>query len=425
VTAPSEPRVNILLVDDRPDNLFVLEAVLEPLGQNLVRATSGKQALQQVLENDFAVILLDIQMDDMDGFETADLIRTRKRSRHTPIIFMTAYEEERFRPEKAYALGAVDYLLAPIIPEVLRAKVTTFVELFWKTEQMRQQGERLRQLERLEFERRLDEEKLRLTEERYREISRQSAELEQRVRERTRDLEEANRQLQRSNHELEQLAYVASHDLKEPLRKVRIYLQLLQERYRGRLDARADEFIGHAVDSAGRLQALVNDLLAFARVDSRGGARAPASCEAAFDQAAANLEAAIQESRAAVTRTALPTVCGDGTQLVQLFQNLLDNAIKFRGEAAPAVHVTAERRGNAWRFAVRDNGIGIEQQLSDRLFVLFGRLHRARAYPGTGIGLAICKKIVEGHGGEIGVESEPGRGATFWFTLPALEEQQP
>ncbi|MHB8736910.1 MAG: sensor histidine kinase [Terriglobales bacterium] len=439
MTVSAEPKANILLVDDRRENLLVLEVTLEELGQNLVSATSGQQALRHLLDSDFAVVLLDIQMEDLDGFETAHLIRAQERSRHTPIIFMTAYENDRFPPEKAYALGAVDYLLKPIVPDILRAKVAGFVELFQKTEQVKRQAERLRQMERRDFERRLDEEKLRLAEERYRETSRLNAELERRVRERTLDLEAANRELQRevaehqrtaeelrrSNRELEQFAYVASHDLREPLRKVRIYLQLLQERYRGRLDEKADRFIAYAVDSAGRMQALVNDLLAFARVGSRGNPARPTDSAAACDQALANLEPAIRESGAVVTRTALPLVRGDAGQLVQLFQNLLGNAVKFRAEKSPAVQVTAERRGSAWRFAVRDNGIGIDPQYRDRLFVLFQRLHSSREYPGTGIGLAICKKIVERHGGEIGVESEPGQGATFWFTLPALEDQQP
>jgi signal transduction histidine kinase len=437
MTLSSEPKGNILLVDDRPENLLVLEVTLEELGQNLVAATSGQQALKQLLDQDFAVVLLDIQMEGLDGFETARLIRAQKRSRHTPIIFMTAYEIDRFSPENAYALGAVDYLLKPIVPDILRAKVASFVELFQKTEQVKRQAERLRQMEHREFERRLDEEKLRLAEERYHETCRLNAELERHVRERTLDLEAANRELQRevaehqrtaaelrrSNRELEQFAYVASHDLREPLRKVRIYLQLLQERYRGRLDDKAEQFIAHAVDSAGRMQALVNDLLAYARVGSRGNQPGPTDCVAAYDQAVANLEAAIRESEAVVTRTALPTVRGDSVQMVQLFQNLLANAIKFRTDRIPAVHVMAERRGSVWRFAVRDNGIGIDPQDGGRLFVLFQRLHRTQEYPGTGLGLAICKKIVERHGGEIGVESEPGRGASFWFTLPAIEDQ--
>ncbi len=436
---PPATAVNILLVDDRPANLLALEAILAGPGRNLVKAASGEEALRHLLRDDFAVVLLDVRMPVLDGFETAKLIRGRDRTRHTPIIFLTAEADPQFPVLQAYALGAVDYLLKPLVPEILRAKVAGFVELFRKTEQIKQRAERLRQMERREFERQLAEEKLRQAEERYRETQRLNEELERRVAERTRDLEAANRELQRevaehrrtaaelrrSNRELEQFAYVASHDLKEPLRKVRVYLQLLQDRYRGRLDDRADQFIAHAVDSAGRMQALVNDLLAYARVGSRGKPLGPTDSAAAFDQAVANLEAAVEENGAVVGRGDLPVVWGDGTQLVQLFQNLVGNAVKFRGDRTPEVRVEAERRGAVYRFIVRDNGIGIDPQYADRLFVPFQRLHGTREYPGTGIGLAICKKIVERHGGEIGVESEPGQGATFWFTLPAVEGQQP
>jgi light-regulated signal transduction histidine kinase (bacteriophytochrome) len=421
-----DPPVNILLVDDQPANLLALEATLADLGENLVRASSGQEALRQLLRDDFAVILLDVQMPVLDGFETARLIRGREKSRYTPIVFLTAYGDSRFTVADAYALGAVDFLVKPLVPIILRAKVQAFVELFRKTEQVRRQGERLREMERQEFERRLTEEKLRLAEERYRETQRLNEELEQRVRQRTAELErevgERKRmlaELTRSNRELEQFAYVASHDLKEPLRKVRVYLQLLQRRCGEVLGEQGGQYLAYAVDAAERMQTLVQDLLAYARVGSRGNALAPVDCATVFAEAVANLEAAIQESGAALTCGALPTVEADRTQLVQLFQNLLGNAIKFRGEHPPVVRVEAVHNQTEWLFTVRDNGIGIDRRYVDRLFVLFERLHNRSEYPGTGLGLAICKKIVERHGGRIGVESEPGKGSTFWFTLPA------
>jgi light-regulated signal transduction histidine kinase (bacteriophytochrome) len=226
-------------------------------------------------------------------------------------------------------------------------------------------------------------------------------------------------ELTRSNHDLEQFAYVASHDLKEPLRKIHVYLQLLERRCGSLLDAEAHRFVGFAVDAAGRMQALVQDLLAYSRVGSRGKPFSPIDTAAAFDEAVANLETAIREAGGRVTRGPLPTVRGDATQLVQVFQNLLANALKFRGAAAPVVHVAAQPAEGHWRFGVRDNGIGIDPRYADRLFVLFQRLCSRSEYPGTGIGLAICKKIVERHGGRIGVQSELGKGSTFWFTLPA------
>jgi PAS domain S-box-containing protein len=231
-------------------------------------------------------------------------------------------------------------------------------------------------------------------------------------------LEKKTEELARSNRDLEQFAYVASHDLQEPLRMVTSYVQLLARRYKGKLDSDADEFIRFAEDGATRMWKLINDLLAYSRVGMRSQEPKPTDCEAALLQSLDSLRMAVEENGAMVTRDPLPTVMADPLQLVQLFQNLIGNAIKFRGNEPPRIHVSASRNGDGWIFSVRDNGIGIDPEYAERIFIIFQRLHSREKYAGTGIGLAICQKIVERHGGRIWVESELGKGATFYFTVP-------
>ncbi|HEV8410501.1 MAG TPA: ATP-binding protein [Gemmatimonadaceae bacterium] len=229
----------------------------------------------------------------------------------------------------------------------------------------------------------------------------------------------AEQELKRSNEELERFAYVASHDLQEPLRTVASFVQLLERRYGATLDADAKDFIGFAVDGAKRMQQLIDDLLAFSRVGRLGGAFVPIAADVSVDISIENLGAAITESNAVIERGELPVVLGDATQLRLLFTNLIGNAIKFSGPARVVVRISAVRDGSFWRFSVSDNGIGIDSQYFERIFVIFQRLHLREDFAGTGIGLAICKKIVERHGGRIWVESEPGKGSTFSFTLRA------
>ncbi len=230
--------------------------------------------------------------------------------------------------------------------------------------------------------------------------------------------------LSRSNAELEQFAYVASHDLQEPLRMVTSYMQLLQRRYQGELNSNANEFIGFAVDGAMRMKVLINDLLAFSRVGTRGKPFEPVALEDVLKQVTEALQMVITENGANITHDPLPEVSGDETQLCQLFQNLISNGLKFRGDAPPEIHIGARREEDQWLFSVRDNGIGIDTEYFDRIFIIFQRLHGKQDYPGTGIGLAICKKIVQRHQGRIWVESQPGQGSTFYFTLPTLGDDE-
>jgi light-regulated signal transduction histidine kinase (bacteriophytochrome) len=224
--------------------------------------------------------------------------------------------------------------------------------------------------------------------------------------------------LERSNQELEQFAYVASHDLQEPLRMVSSYTQLLARRYQGKLDADAHDLIHYALDGAERMQRLITDLLAFSRVGTRGKPFAPTDCEVVLAQVLDNLKMTVQETGAVITHDPLPPIMADDSQMAQLFQNLMGNALKFRGEAPPQIHLNAEFQGQEWRFSVRDNCIGIAPEFFDRIFIIFQRLHGREEHTGTGIGLAVCKRIVERHGGRIWVESQVGAGSTFYFTIP-------
>jgi len=235
-------------------------------------------------------------------------------------------------------------------------------------------------------------------------------------------LRETMKELERSNAELERFAYVASHDLQEPLRMVASYTQLLEKRYKDRLDRDAHEFIDFAVDGAKRMQQLINDLLAYSRVGTRGKTFEATDCEAVLNAAIANLDVAIRESKAKVTHDPLPAVMADEGQLVQLFQNLIGNGIKFHGKKLPCVHVSAKPNGDKWVFSVKDNGIGIDPQYYERIFIIFQRLH-GEEYPGSGTGLAIAKRIVERHGGRIWIESQPDIGTTFHFTMPFKGEK--
>jgi PAS domain S-box-containing protein len=250
-------------------------------------------------------------------------------------------------------------------------------------------------------------------------LTRNRDRLEELVKERTDELKEYAENLKRSNEDLERFAYIASHDLQEPLRNVVSFSQLLARRYQGKLEPDADEFIGYIVEGGKRMQDLVHDLLEYSRVNTRGAPFQPTECEEVVDRVMQNLFFTIQESNATIETASLPRVLADPGQLSMVFQNLLTNAIKFRREEPPYIHISAEQSGDMWQFSVRDNGIGIDPAFSNRIFEIFQRLHTRDKYPGTGVGLAIVKKIIERHGGQIWVESEEGKGSTFSFTLPA------
>jgi PAS domain S-box-containing protein len=506
VSESVQERTKLLLVDDDRDNLLALQAVLEPLGQELMLAASGLEALRLCLEHDFAAMLLDVRMPEMDGFETAELIRARKRSSHTPILFLTGYrsDEQLFR---GYDLGAVDFLFKPIVPEILQSKVAAFVELSRKEQLLRRKTEALERTEQkfravleaapdamvitdengviqlansrtdslfgYERERLLGAnidslisawpsiaavEKTLLNgssisevrvsgsrrdrssfpaqitispfqadgkflttairdateqvqaEER---ILRVNAELEKRVAERTADL-------MRSNDALRQFAWAASHDLQEPTRMVLAYSQWLSRTALEKLNDKEREMLACVEENGQRLQRLLGALREYIYISESGDEPWTAvDCNAVVQTVLANLKGVIKEAQAKIHCDPLPSVQSIEILLVQLFQNLIGNAIKYRAAGRiPEIAIAGSRREDgACVFSVSDNGIGIEPKHREYVFNVFKRLH-GRHYAGTGIGLAICKAAVERLGGRIWVESVPGEGSTFLFSLP-------
>jgi PAS domain S-box-containing protein len=504
-TAPE--KVKLLLVDDDRDNLLALQAVLEPLSEDLMLAESGLEALRLCLDHDFAAILLDVRMPEMDGFETAEMIRARNRSSKTPILFLTAYrsDEQLFR---GYDLGAVDFLFKPIVPEILQSKVSVFVELGRSEQLLRRQAEalaRTQQKFRSVLEAAPDAmvitdedgiiqlansrtdalfgypreqliglnirclipqwECLRLpndadsgqqgtgtrlsavrrngsafpaeitsspfatgdgllvttairdateqvrAEERIRRIN---VELEKRVAERTLDLT-------RSNEALRQFAWAASHDLQEPIRMVLSYTQWIAKSATSRLEASEAKMLQFVQDNATRMGTLLDALRQYIYISESGDQEIErVDCNAVVRTALSNLQGAIDEAGAGVECEPLPVIDSVEVLLLQLFQNLIGNAVKYRSSEPPQVRIFAELQDGAWVFSVKDNGIGIEPHSLEYIFGVFKRLH-GKKYSGTGIGLAICKAAVDRLGGRIWAESQPGAGSNFYFALPNIK----
>jgi signal transduction histidine kinase len=405
--------INILIVDDEPKNLTVLESVLTDPSYRIVRAASADEALLALIDREFALLVLDIQMPGMTGFELAQMIKTRKKTAHVPIIFLTAYYNEDAHVLEGYDTGAVDYLHKPVNPAVLRSKVSVFADLFRKNREVVAANSVLSN----EIERR------RRIEEQLRELNQT---LEDRVAERTQELRQHAARLRRANEALEEFAYAASHDLQEPLRNVAIYAQLFTKRYGANLNEEACRFLGVINEGAQRMGQLISSLLEYAQADYLDEPTPTSDGEEVFGQVLQNLNRSVEESRAAITHDTLPSVPIKAVHLAQLLQNLIGNAIKYKKDGEPVrVHVSANQDSGEWHFSITDNGVGIETQYQAKVFDLFKRLHNPRGeYAGAGMGLAICQRIVERYGGRIWVDSEVGHGATFHFTIPGLSATQ-
>jgi signal transduction histidine kinase len=370
---PEGDKASILIVDDHEENLEAFEAILQDLGQNIVKARSGEEALRRLYHQDFAVILLDVRMPGMDGLETAALIRARPRSRHIPIIFVTAFDDPLERITRGYSIGAVDYIVKPVHPEILRSKVRVFVELFLKT----------RSLEREVQERRRAEEELRA-----------------------------------ANRELEAFSYSVSHDLRGPLRAITGFSEILLEEYADKLEGgMGRDCLNRIADGARQMDALIQDLLTFSRLGRDRIELTEVDPAEVLSESIARVE--VGQADIAIQGPFAP-LRANRVLLTQVFYNLISNAVKFVPPGVrPVVRIRSERHGERVRIWVEDNGIGIAPEYHDRIFRVFERLNPSSGYPGTGIGLAIVRRAMERMGGKVGLESSPGQGSRFWIELPA------
>jgi two-component system, sensor histidine kinase and response regulator len=388
-------KISILLVDDQPGKLLSHQVLLRDLGAEVVTAESGLKALECLLHTDFAVILLDVQMPQMDGFETAALIRQRPRFEHTPIIFVTGYSTNDMDRLKGYDIGAADYLFLPIIPEVLRAKVRVFVEL------ARQRMIIEKQAQRLAVHSRKQDEQIET-------------------------IQKLNERLKIANADLESFCYSVSHDLRAPLRAIQNYSNILLEECVAKIDEEGQRCLNRIVKSARHLDNLVHDILSYSQ-HSRGDLQ---NQKVQLDQvvnAVIEQNPALQPTRVELSiQGPLPEVCANESSLIQCFSNLLSNAAKFvPAGIKPTVKVRSESCDESVRIWIEDNGIGIDPAYHDKIFGVFERIpNESMDYPGTGIGLAIVRKAVERMGGKVGVVSQLGRGSRFWMEFQKIHAHQ-
>ncbi len=363
-------RPKILVVDDRYENLLATEKVLKPLEAEIFKASSGNEALSLVLRHNFAIVLLDVQMPEMDGFETAMLMQEHESMHNVPIIFVTAISKEEKYAEQAAEIGAVDYIFKPINPEILKSKVKVYLDLY-------QQREEILKL---------------------------------------------NATLKQSNEELERFAYICSHDMQEPVRMMNAYAGLLSESTEGQLDEGAARYVRFIRDNASRMQKMIQDILKFSRIGREDIKIERVDCQRIFDETLEEFDDIVTAKGAKVTHTPLPVIGTSATLMRVLFQNLIGNGLKFQdGSRPPEIDVSAVRDGDNWIFNIRDNGIGIDPAFNAKVFTIFQRLNREDDYPGTGIGLSTCRKFVQLCGGDIRFKSTPGQGTIFTVTLPAKE----
>ena len=417
----------ILLVDDRDDNLLSTESILEPDGYRIVKANSGRQVLKILLSDfDFALILMDVQMPDLNGFETAALIYERERLRQIPIIFITAHNFGEEHIFKAYRTGAVDYIYKPVNSGLLKAKVAVFVDLYQKNQRLLAQEQKLVAINRnLEME-----------------VKERKAS-EERVQELNRQLLDNISRLESANKDLDLFAFMASHDLQAPLRKIRMFSDRLLSDHTTNLDGPAQLYLSRIQQVSRRMQDLINDILRFSKISGEKESFEDVDLNVVLRDVLSEMEGAIREKHAEIIVEGLPVLPVNGMLMAPLFSNLISNSLKYSRKQIPLVirvHSEpglANGNGNAGvggnpgvnnnpgepgmaycRIYVEDNGIGFDQKYGEQIFDMFRRLHSSKEYEGTGIGLALCKKIVENHRGFISARGKPGEGAVFIVSLP-------
>lgn len=412
----------ILLVDDRDDNLLSIETILEPDGYKFSKANSGREALKILLkEYDFALILMDVKMPNMNGFETAALIYEREKLKHIPIIFITAnnYGDENIF--KGYRAGAVDYIYKPVNPDLLRAKVFVFVELYRKNHRLLAQEQKLVAINK-NLENEINERKA--SEEHAKELNRQ--------------LLENISLLEAANKDLDRFAFMASHDLQEPLRKIRTFSDRLFLKYKDVLDQEGKNNIIRIQKASERMQLLINDILTFSKLSVDDGLFVESDLNKLITEVLTDMEEEVTQKNAKISVEKLPSMYVNPGLIRPLFHNLISNALKYskknlepmitiHSEVSPSLFSPGNKETNHQycRIFIQDNGIGFDQKYSEQIFGMFKRLHLSTEFEGTGIGLALCKKIVEKHNGYISARSKINEGSTFIISLPLEKELTP
>ncbi len=398
----------ILLVDDREDNLMSIEAILGTDGYQFVKANSGRQALKILLnEFDFALILMDVKMPNLNGFETAELIYEREKLKHIPIIFITANNFGEENIFKGYKSGAVDYIYKPINPDLLRAKVSVFIDLYKKNHKLLLQEQTLKSINKsLETEI----------------ADRKNS--EQQIKELNHKLLQNIERLESANKELDRFAFMASHDLQEPLRKIITFSDRLSSKYKDKLGEDGDMYIDRIQTSAERMRVLIKDILALSKIVADKDSFVETNLNTLLNEVLNDMECRIKEKEAKILIEKLPTLPINQSLIRSLFQNLLSNSLKYsKADIKPIIRISSDISienvtDKYYRIQVTDNGIGFDQKDSEQIFSIFKRLHYNTEFEGTGIGLAICKKIIEQHNGFISARSKVNEGSTFVISLP-------